>query len=131
MIQASALAKGYRIMDKARIWLADKLMVMAEELRSQPALVAAWGQLADHADDEGYTNEFRTECWRSLRDSVNQWYYDRPTTRDEVIDAFDFARQHDPHYQRTHDDLMAMLEDLDNDKLAESAGTDELVETDT
>jgi hypothetical protein len=100
-------------MDKARIWLNDKLMVMADELRGRPGTVAAWTQLASHADNESYTNEFRTECWRSLRDSVLQRYYDRPVTREQVIEAFDFARQHDPAHQGTDTDLLVMLDEAE------------------
>jgi hypothetical protein len=111
MIRATEYDKGWKIMYRARVWLADKLMVMADELRDRPGTVAAWYQIADTSDNESYTNEFRDECFRCLKDSVMQRYMDRPVTREQVIEAFDFVREHDSEYAGSYDDLM--LDELD------------------
>jgi hypothetical protein len=102
-------------MHKARIWLADKLMVMSDELRDRPGTVAAWTNLAALSDNEDYSNDFRNECFQQLKDSVMQRYCDRPVTREQVIEAYDHATEHDSEYDGTYDDLMVMLDNIDAD----------------
>jgi hypothetical protein len=105
-----------RVMIEVGVWLEDRLWTMEYEFTDRPATVMLWRSLAGGADNASYSQAYRDQCSAELKHSVDRTYYDRPVTREEVIEAFDYARQHSPNYAGTEDDLLAMLADFDDDE---------------
>jgi hypothetical protein len=107
---------GFRLaMEAAKHFLDDSFVMLGSVLDGRPGVVAGLQTLARNADNESLSNEVRDDNRIALRQTVdNLWNPPAPAVaREDIIAAYDFAREHDPMYQGTESDLLAMLEDVE------------------